>query len=53
MKLELSNVNYQRGKEVIELSDPQALLLVGDLILGALAQSSFSATIKVKENEEN
>lgn len=49
MKLELKKIKYHREKQEIDLTEPQALLLVSDLITAALAQNGFTATIEVKE----
>lgn len=49
--LELTNIRYHRNKDVVEISEAQALLMVSDLILVALQQNGFTADIGIKESE--
>lgn len=50
MELLLKNVTYHRDeKEAVKLTEAQALLIVGDLVRAALAQSGFTADVEAQE----
>lgn len=50
MELVIKEVKYHREKDAaVLINEPQALLLVSDLIAQALAQAGFTAVIEAKE----
>ena len=51
MPLIINNIQYHRGKETFEISEDQALLLIADMIIAALAQNSFTAEITQKDDD--
>lgn len=49
MNLELKNLKYHREKDkAVSITEAQALLMVSDLVLAALAQNGFTAEIEIK-----
>lgn len=51
MDLVLKNIAYHREKDKIELTEPQALLLVSDVAKAALAQAGFTCDIEIQSKE--
>ena len=50
MMLQLKKLKYHRDKEgAVDITEPQALLMIGDIITASLAQNGFTADLEVKE----
>ncbi len=50
MELVIKNLKYHRDKDAaVPITEAQALLLVGDMVSAALANSGFTADIEAKE----
>ena len=51
MSLIIKNIHYNTQKEVYEITEPQALLLVSDILRAAMVQSGFSCEISFKDDD--
>lgn len=47
--LEITNILYHQGKDAVSIDEPQALMLVGEIISLALQQGGFTAEIRLKK----